>query len=440
MTVLDLPNLEVLGATVKDSVLYLAQGQTDYGGYAWRTDGTEGKRSLTVSAYDLAALPAVRLLGTVSTSVPRTYGALTAHWPSPGLLVWVGSRSKGWSGPIYYAMAAAATSSDRVGLPGIWYPRWSSPNAVDFAAFDFTRPQTPRFLSTIEVGEQEQWQLSSAFDGEGMLYLSYKVLAGNLVSPPKVLAQSSDAQDPAIARVNRHYLLRVDFAEPRNPVIDDTRINLPGTLRGVARDGRILFTTGQNYDITKGTTALGSALHASAFDGALVHLLDVVPLASASQPTVLRGETVFTLETQPEQIWKPGPYVPILMNLESAKTAPDDGVIADRIGWGGSWQSNSKTSLLTMWQLDALGKFAKIADAAADHDTTLAVFDNLVVTQDYGRGLHLFDASASLENLGSFTFDGWSNGDLSNADGGLQMGLWVPLGQYGVETVATPEE
>jgi hypothetical protein len=59
------------------------------------------------------------------------------------------------------------------------------------------------------------------------------------------------------------------------------------------------------------------------------------------------------------------------------------------------------------------------------------------VTQDGSRTIHLFDGSGlgAPEALGEFIFDGWVYPDLAHASGGISTGLWVPLGEYGVEVV-----
>jgi hypothetical protein len=227
----------------------------------------------------------------------------------------------------------------------------------------------------------------------------------------------------------------VDYADPTLPVIDDTGINLPGALRGVARQGKLLFTAGRNYDLTTGAAKAGSALQVSGFDGTAAHLLDTLPLTSLTQPLVIQDETIFTLDAQPAYTWVNGPYQPIDgFRLLSA-------TVMNQYWWGGTWQPNDKTSLLSEWKLDSAGKFSKFDDIEAAHDTALHVFGDLVVTQDSNRTLHLFDASGAsqLESLGDFTFDGWVWPDLDHAAGGLQTGLWVPLGQYGVEIVAEPQ-
>ena len=64
----------------------------------------------------------------------------------------------------------------------------------------------------------------------------------------------------------------------------------------------------------------------------------------------------------------------------------------------------------------------------------------MLVTADNGRVLHFFDASETgkLEGFGEFAFDGWLVPHLAGADGTLHTGLWVPVGDFGIETVAAP--
>ena len=444
LTSLDLANLPVRGATVKDDVLYLAQGEPGY----WIGNATDelAKRVLTASAYDLSRLPAVRLLGRVSTRAVFSYGDLTPHWPSPGILVWSGSTGgSNWVGNIWYDPApytvqktAAAThdgdGTEVIDPPGYWTTRWFYSHAARLTAFDFTRPVVPAFLSDITVGAGKAWDLSEPFESDGAVLLSYKFLGNVKPAETATDTNSAAAESP---RASRHYLVRADYADPAAPVIDDTQINLPGRLTGLARSGKLLFTIGRNYDLAAGTAkGTGSALQVSAFDGTAAHLLDTLPLVSPWQPVSIQAETVFTLDGQAEQFWKPWPHLPGPVLIPFGTDVAPNSIW----GGGGSWEVNPKTSLLSAWRLDAAGKFTKLSEIEAAHDTSLFVFGGLVVTQDSNRTLHLFDGSnpAKIASLGKYQFDGWVWPDLGNAAGGLDTGLWVPLDRYGVETVATP--
>lgn len=421
LTAIDLTKLPVLGATVKDGVLYIAQGNT---GYYWNE--ARDAQPFSVSAYDLSSLPALPLLGTATTLTKLEYGDLAPLWPSPGILVWAGSGGgSNWNGNVW--------ATDALAPAGRWFPRWYYTDAKRLIAFDFTRPQTPKFQSDIRVGADQPWNLSEPFETNGVTYFSYKHLGKLHAANDADAVISENADDAASTRANRHFLLRVDYSDPAAPVIDDTEINLPGELTGLARTGKLLFTIGQNYDIAAGTPKKGEiALQVSAFDGAAAHLLDTLALVSRHQPVSIQGETIFTLDGQPERIWNWGP-IPV-----------DDMMVPAVIGFGriwggGTWTENPKKSLLSAWRLDDAGKFHKLSEIEAAHDTSLFVFGNLVVTQA-DRALHLFDASDAmkLENFGVFEFSGWVWPDLNLAAGGLDSGLWTPLGVYGVETVAAP--
>ena len=436
LTSLDLEPLPVLGATVKDDILYLAQGET---GYYDDASGETAKHALKVSAYDLSRLPALPLLGTASTRTKLAYGDLTPHWPSPGILVWAGSSGgSNWIGRIWHdplphpANAAEGDGAGLVDPPGYWTTRWYYANCARLLAFDCTRPQTPKFLSDIKVGAEQPWDLSDPFDGDGALFLSYKFF-GKVEPAAEADTANPDAPaGPDSPRARRHFLVRVDYADPAAPVAADTQINLPGRLTGLARGGNLLFTIGQNYDLAAAAPKTGeSALHASAFDGTAAHLLDTLPLASPWQPVSIQGATIFTLDGQPAWIWR-WPAGGVFSTKAS--------LAADRIWGGGTQEENPKLSTLSAWRLDDAGKFSPLGSIEAAHDTSLFVFGSLVVTQGDSRTLHLFDAAnpAKFESLGEYQFDGWVWPDLAHADGGLHAGLWVPLGNYGVETVAAP--
>ena len=434
LTAIDLSKLPVVGATVKDDVLYLAQSGTGY--YYDAEDDTRPAQPLTVSAYDLASLPALRLLGSTSVRSKLEYGDLTPLWPSPGILVWAGSGGgSNWRGSVWQPSTTDHATTNAIVVPGYGYDRWLYVHTSRLVAFDFTRPQTPKFLSDIKSGGRQPWDLSDPFEANGIVYFSYKFF-GNLV--PVKDTDTSDPEitdDPPSPRASRHFLLRVDYTDPAAPVLDDTEINLPGQLTGVARAGRLLFTIGQNYDLAAGTPKNGeSALHVSAFDGAAAHLLDTLPLASRDNPVSIQGETVFTLDAQPAWLWR---WWPVYNTLDDVATT--NSLSPNRFWNGGTSTENPKKSLLSEWRLDEAGKFNKIGEIEAAHDTSLFAFGSLMVTQG-DRTLHLFDASSAtkLESLGSFEFSGWVWPDLPHADGGLETGLWAPLGPYGVETVAAP--
>jgi hypothetical protein len=99
-----------------------------------------------------------------------------------------------------------------------------------------TRPQAPKFLSDITVGEDQPWELSQPFATEGMLYLSYRFF-GDLKPASRddnTRTQETSDGPPTpgsdAARANRHFLVRVDYADPTQPEIDDTQVNFLGSF------------------------------------------------------------------------------------------------------------------------------------------------------------------------------------------------------------------
>jgi hypothetical protein len=105
---------------------------------------------------------------------------------------------------------------------------------------------------------------------------------------------------------------------------------------------------------------------------------------------------------------------------------------------GGGWTENPKKSVLSVWQLSAETKFTKLSDTEVEHDSSLFLFGRLAVTSGNAGKLHLFDTSdpAHLVSRGVYSSNGWTWPDLSRAAGDVETGLWAPLGQYGLETIA----
>jgi hypothetical protein len=455
LTTKDLPiRFSVIGAVVRDDVLFIAQMQNP-----WEVANANGNNAadhgvLHLSTFDVSALPAIKPLGTASTEVRTASGwgssELEPLWPNPTTLVWSGEGEvNGWGGgwfdPIYL-MAASAPATESAGgftKRGVGdvslastsfaprFPRWSYSRSRVLHAFDVALPERPKSLPTVEVGKGEPWDVSRAFAAEGAIYLSHKNL-GERSADPIDDAAAVDA-DGAAKDVNRHFLDVIRFDDPAHPRTDDAHPNLPGRLVGISRHGRLLYTMGRQYDVVTGKT-LGSAaaLHASAFDGNVVHLLDNIPLSAEGQPFAVSGETLFLLKPEPTHI--PG---------------------NDPQTYG--WVENPATSKLSTLTVTDERKFLKLDEIPLGHESTLSLFGNLVVAHGGGssrvyflawnaadfwsggnsRHLHFVDATnpADLQSLGTYTFDGAIYPNLTYADGDLAHGVWVPLGDYGVEFV-----
>ena len=436
-----------------------------------------------LSTYDLTALPAIKLLGTTSTkeqTAVDTYSAysgwgvdiLEPLWPSPGTLVWAGrgeTRSwwlPAWIDPAPYKVFrwvwretpdnltggewVSEETGESIDPPGYWSPEWRYSDGKQLFAFDVTAAEAPRHVSTFDLGKGEPWEVGQPFAAQGSIYMSHRhlgiVRAGEeYVGNDVRFSRANGFSPPKVDDLfNRHFLDVIDYADPAAPVLSEDHPNLPGRLVGLSRHGMLLYTMGQGYDLLTGSpVAEATALHASAFDGTAAHLLDAIPLAAEGQPFVLDGETVFLLKPEPARIFKQG---------------------EDKLNyWDGAWEDNPAKTTLATWTLTDLGKFAKLGEITLQHESNLSLFGRLAVAHGgasrggiflrwgwncFGwhggdsRTLHFVDAvdAANLRDLGTYTFEGWIYPNLTFADGDDQRGLWVPLGEYGVEQVARPAQ
>jgi len=204
----------IVGATARDGKLYVAQreSQNSWPGLitftlnVWNSPAPINT-PLRLSILDLAALPALSLLGSAdATNGPANFsGELDALWPKPDLLVW--SANNGYSpwfyprpllprppiriitsqpivtdpsgspgGIVFNATPASIASSGFVrfdsvvfGWP-IYYgqERW-------LIAFDVENSSAPQFVSSINVGTNGGWNFSKAHETEGLTYLSHQL-------------------------------------------------------------------------------------------------------------------------------------------------------------------------------------------------------------------------------------------------------------------------
>ena len=497
-------------ATLRDGVLFLVQMQL---GESWWDAQTGIYREsaldrVTLSAVDVSRLPRIALLGSATAEVSHPDRGGYYGWGAPGRALWINETTLGfnipgvgrsfvtpyWYDPAPYdtgnwvwvknpdapsvdeeAIRAGANAdviitqiyigkvaghyeyvkTGTIDPPGSWSPSPVYRTAQRVFAFDVSNPARPRFASHIEIGGDQPWEVASPVAADGAILASYQYLGRLLTAETFAAGDASDPQAfaaPEPARAHRHFLQTVDYADPRNPIFDSAHPNLPGTLTGTTRAGRILFTTGLRYDPVSGVPdSTSHVLHASALDGQVVHLLDQLPLANW-QPPLLRGGTVFQFQAQPAQIWVPSnepppvvdPAVGISATITLSGQIPFIGngqlsAIRRPVSWNpvGNYEPNPKKSTLTTWALGADGKFAQLGEAVLDHESTFHLVGNLGIA--YARAIQprLLDVAdpAAIGILGFLNLDTTASLHYDFADGAVGRGLWIPTGPYGLEAV-----
>ncbi len=428
----------VVGTALREGVLHVLQ-------YRGSWEAGTGKASATLSTIDVSRLPAIVILGEKSVPLPDDSwdwsNEAKALWPLPTTLVW---GQQLYSGSWWRALSVATNAANQ-------QAQWFSSTTERLVAFDVTRPETPQFVSTQEVGAKRAWEVSEPFATEGLIYISHKELGRDLLpdsSWPNAAHVTAPVANDALR--NRHFLQLLEYGGSNaQPVIRPAQTNIPGRLVGLAQSGKLLLTRGQGYDLgTFAPQPSSTVLHTSAFDGTDAHLLDILPLPAAASPFTLAGHTLFVLKAEPAQIWKPGPISiddPAVdaLPLRSTSAIASTSVLISRIApgwWWGSYAINPNLSELRTYSITPEGKFAPLGTLALKHETSVHLFGDLLAAQDDLRSVRLIDVSQldAPADLGAHQFDGWVWPNLEAADGSLTRGLSVPLGQYGIETIALP--
>lgn len=444
LTVFALEDVPVVGATVRDGRLYLAQQAAAVWGRIFYLEATSSPPTapvnpLIVSVFDLTHLPAITRLGRTEATIEPTYGygtaELEAAWPDAGTLVWVRPQwtSWWWGGPVILARPMAlngsgalntitttadlgmtilpagnltlgatslplvrsatatadlAASSLAINSSRLWIPPWyRTSSGHELLVFDVRTPSAPVFAAELDVrsGQTGDWSAPLALDGKLYLsYLSHETATTNT--------------DGAASRNFRHFLKRVDFADVTHPAIGP-EVNLPGRLLAVEHGGATLLTVGCGFD-ADGLPTGRRVFHSSSFDGTAARLIDQLETPAANDPYALDGATLLL----------------------------------------GTWPLGAgQPAQLQAWRLDGEGKFVLADTVNAPAFTSLATVRGLLV--GFGsQAPRLFDVSdpANLVDLPNADTRQLTGGSLDRAAGGAGQGIWQPLGDYGVGVVTLP--
>ena len=93
--------------------------------------------------------------------------------------------------------------------------------------------------------------------------------------------------------VQRYFLDVIDYGDSANPTLRKP-VNIPGALRGLAKNGELLYTVGSHWDEKTFATDWTEWLDASAYDGVSASLVDSLSLSQSwPHPVLVEGNTIF---------------------------------------------------------------------------------------------------------------------------------------------------
>lgn len=397
---LTLGNLPIVGACLKDGLLYLAQSQ----GYPWLIGPAGGPGggpgtnapNFFVTILDASSLPKLAVLGQTSIVLdsPGAWGGnWTAVWPTADVLVWAGG---GGYWPIFWGGGAipAGPAGGTLGIVGgiVLWPWWGY-GGGQLLAFGVSHSASPAFDSEVNLATNGWWSFSQPFCAGTLVYVSH--------NESEVV---TNADNPNGLWMQKSLLNVIDYTDPTSPTLRQPA-SIPGTLQGISNQGELLYTVGWHWS-TNQTTDWTQWLDASAYDGLSAHLVDSLALPDSwPHPLLLADTNVF--------IGRPG--------VSNTGT-------------------NVSASQLENWNLTIAGKFTLNASVPLDQAaSTLFERSGLLAVQEADNSVQLFDVSSpgALVPVAR-TQPSWCLWyDLTKADGGLGQGLWIPLGAYGIEAIGT---
>jgi hypothetical protein len=392
---LELPSLQLLGATKRDDWLYVAQGTPGFGIYG--SSSNDSTFALTVLS--LTNLPSLTIVGQSVTNL-GSLGWSTdwrALWPKPDVLVWAGGQDFWWWCELCPLGVVGGPVGGPVGPNGLlWPPFWrGSGGNGHLVTFNVAKPDSPQLLSQVDLTATNRWSFSRAFlADDALVYVSHQT--------------SQFLQDPYQTNAGTwtyySFLDVVDFTDPGDPLVRDP-VNIPNPLVGVAASGALLFSLGTHWT-TDPNAPWGDYLDASAYDGVSAHLVDSLALST------LWPHPVFVLGTN-VLVGNPGNYDP----------------------------TNTVAPTLETWTVSNTGRFVRLGSLSlAAPLSDLNSFPGMIAAIDSGSSVDLFDdtdpARLRLVGHGKSPLCWWWP-DLAHSDGNLSAGLWIPLGPYGETHIPT---
>lgn len=259
---LTLTNLPVVGADLRDGLLYLLQRGPDTSRV--ENPGTANEVWTTIPGETLMQVVSIRgdrleVLGRSSPSKVSAsgWGRYTAHWPTPRSLVW--AQEGGFAWPLWMR-GGVMIAGDMMIAPGrgLWFGGSSSP----WLAVDVTFSNRPVFVGEYPLGEGGSVSALSVRGGKVFASLARHewvpaTTNRTLVAPVLPWWETQGSW------VTHHSLRVLDASDSAEPVLRDP-VPLPGELQGVSHGGSVLYCRVESSD-SKGVT--GVSLQALGYDG-----------------------------------------------------------------------------------------------------------------------------------------------------------------------------
>lgn len=259
---LTLTNLPVVGADLRDGLLYLLHRGPDTSKV--QNPGTPNEVWTTLPGETLMQVVSVAgdRLELVGRSVPTRvsaagWGRYAAHWPTPRSLVWAPESGSFW--PIWMR-GGAMIGGDALVAPGrgVWFG-WGD---TRWLAVDVTRREAPVFVGEYPVGDGGSLSPLSVRGGKVFASVArYRWVPAATNKPPAT--NDLPWWEMQGSWVTDHSLRVLDAADASEPVLRDP-VPLPGQLQGVTHGGAVIHCRVETSD-AKGLTSV--ALQSLGYDG-----------------------------------------------------------------------------------------------------------------------------------------------------------------------------
>ena len=413
----------VIATDLRDDLLYVVQAPVQPGVRV-------APPTTTLTIFDVSSLPHVVQKGAVTLSGSAVqFAEHRILWPQPGTMVLTISDqgSYGWFQPIFFigdlpiiaspllnttrasiggTLTLANTATTSLATSGLIYNGYPTIYRKRLQAFDVTDPTNPVFLNETMLYPKALGRFDELFAGGGKIFASarieYPVTTFVMVDVASTGASISTKPD---LEFGKSYLHVVDYTDPANPLVK-APISSPGELKGVSRNGTVLFTQGWEYDNTgTGISTRQLSVHASIYDGTKLELASQLSLPRGTR-SLIDGETVFTFYNK--------------------ATPETDGKLA---------------SYVSLWDVQPELQFVE-RDSIRFGGYNERVIDRVLLSTTFltsGSAVSAVDFSdhADLKYLGWISTP-YSNNELSRATGDRTNGIWIPLGDYGVLKLELP--